>query len=151
MQGPSLMSVPTGSRRDLIHQLSSFSLLDSCSNRRTHGVRCALVSLPYGSPAIYSHTGLSHQGHALLYSSTQETKTKKPVLGIEVWVWVRGLCTPRDQTPRRAGPGQQTDNQQTKSAVENWTVRNRQEERKQQHTTPPTCRVVNSAIGSYLE
>ena len=66
----------------------------------------------YGSPAIYSHTGLSHQGHALLYSSTQETKTKKPVLGIEVWVWVRGLCTPRDQTPRRAGPGQQTGNQQ---------------------------------------
>ena len=38
----------------------------------------------YGSPAIYNHTGLHHQRHALLYSSTQEHKTQKPVLGMEV-------------------------------------------------------------------
>ena len=42
------------------------------------------VGEDYGSPAIYSHIGLSHQGHLLLYSSTQEHKTQKPVLGMEV-------------------------------------------------------------------
>ena len=42
------------------------------------------VGEDYGSPAIYNHTGLPHQRHALLYSSTQENKTQKPVLGMEV-------------------------------------------------------------------